>query len=91
MMTTKLRPTVRSAMQIALRTGVLKRCPHHWVYLRSEDPQALEHAFRLGNYLVSHFAKSVACYKGDRKRLANAILHCRDHAPHECSQCAARE
>jgi hypothetical protein len=87
MIRTRLKPTVRAAMQIALKTGVLRRCPHHWVYLRSNDPESLEHAFRLGNYLISHFAKNVACFKGDRKKLAEAILRCRDEADERCAFC----
>lgn len=87
MTTIRLKPTVRAAMQIALKTGVLRRCPHHWEYLRTNDADALEHAFRLGNYLISHFAKSVACFKGDRKKLAEAILRCRDEAEERCALC----
>ncbi|MFO0813035.1 MAG: hypothetical protein U0796_07440 [Gemmatales bacterium] len=84
---TRLKPTVRAAMQIALKTGVLTRCPHHWVYLRNTDDAALEHAFRLGNFLISHFAKSVACFKGDRRKLADAILRCREDADTTCPLC----
>ncbi len=83
----KLPTQQRAAMQIAIKTGVVRRCPLHWYYINAMDDTAIEHAYRLGNYLISHLAKSVACYKGDRQKLFKAILKCRDDAAIVCPHC----
>ena len=75
-------------MQIALKTGLLKVCTNHWVYVKSLNKDALEHAFRLGNYLISRFARSVNCFKGNRKLMADTLVKCRDKAPAFCPKCA---
>jgi hypothetical protein len=85
-----IRPTQRAAMQIALKTGLLKQCTSHWVYFKTLNADAMEHAFRLGNYLISRFARSVKCFKGDRKLLAETIVKCCDNAPTCCPKCAGR-
>lgn len=86
-----IRPTQRAAMKIALKTGLLRQCTRHWVYLRSKNTNALEHAFRLGNYLISHFARSVACFKGNRQLMTDTILKCSDQAPTHCPHCAGEQ
>ena len=78
----------RAALQIAVKTGVLRRCKYHWYYLNAMNDDALEHAFRLGNFLISRMAKPVRCFKGNRQRLAQAILRCRDKAGTICPHCA---
>lgn len=87
-MKTTIRPTQRAAMRIALKTGLLRQCVHHWVYFKSNNPDALEHAIRLGNYLISHFSRLVKSFKGDRKRLSDAIVKCWREAPTHCPHCA---
>jgi hypothetical protein len=87
MLKTRLAPTQRAAMYIALKAGALQQCVRHWVYFRSRKADSMEHAYRLGNYLISHFAKSVISFKGDRKRMADAINTCLAKAPLCCSQC----
>lgn len=86
----KLRPTQRAAMQIALKAGLLKQCTQHWVYLKSRNADTLEHAFRLGNYLISHFARSVACFKGDRKLMTDSIVKCCNEGLEYCPKCLAQ-
>ncbi|MFT3880092.1 MAG: hypothetical protein QM703_10590 [Gemmatales bacterium] len=86
----KLRPTKRAAMQIAIKAGLLKPCTQHWVYLKSRQADALEHAFRLGNYLISHFARSVACFKGNRKLMTDTLVKCRNEGLDYCPQCQAQ-
>lgn len=86
-MKTAIRPTQRAAMKIALKAGLLRQCVKHWVYLKSMNSDALEHAIRLGNYLISHFSRSVACFKGDRKLMADTLVKCRDKALLQCPQC----
>lgn len=83
-----LRPTQRAAMQIALKTGLIQPCTRHWVYLKTLNSDALEHACKLGNYLISHFARSVACFKGNRQLLMDTIVRCRENAADRCPQCA---
>ena len=80
--------TQRAAMQIALKTGLLKVCTNHWVYVKSLNSDAQEHAFRLGNYLISRFARSVKCFKGNRKLMTETIVKCCDKAPVFCPKCA---
>lgn len=80
-------PTQRAALYIALKAGVLQQCTRHWVYFRSRKANALDHAYRLGNYLISHFAKAVACYKGNRQLMTDAINKCHQKAPECCEQC----
>ena len=87
-MRTTLRPTQRAAMRIALKTGLIRQCTQHWVYFKSMNTDALEHAMRLGNYLISHFARSVKCFKGDRKLMADSIVKCRNEAAACCPHCA---
>lgn len=87
-MRTTLRPTQRAAMQIALKTGLLHKCANHWVYLKSRNADALEHAIRLGNYLISHLSRKVACFKGNRKLMVDTIVKCRDQAPACCPMCS---
>jgi len=84
----KRQTPARAALQIAVKTGLLRRCPSHWYYVDTQDKDALEHAFRLGNYLISHFAKQVACFKGDRQELADAILRCQKRAGTTCPLCS---
>lgn len=86
----KLQPIQRAAMRIALKAGLLKPCTKHWVYLKSSQADALEHAFRLGNYLISHFARSVACFKGNRKMMTEALMKCRNEGLDYCPQCQAQ-
>lgn len=88
MIKVKLRPQARAALQIAIKTGVLVRCPRHGTYVDSLRDDALQHAYRLGNYLITHFARSVACFKGDRQQLAEAIQQCRRKAGAICPHCA---
>jgi hypothetical protein len=88
MLKTRLAPAQRAAMYIALKAGALKQCVRHWVYFRSRKVDSQVHAYRLGNYLISHFAKSVKTFKGDRKRMADAINTCLNEAPVCCLQCA---
>ena len=83
-----MRTTQRAAMQIALKTGLLKVCTNHWVYVKTLNKDALEHAFRLGNYLISRFARSVKCFKGNRKLMADTLVKCCDNAPEFCPKCA---
>lgn len=82
-------PIQRAALYIAFKAGVLQQCTRHWVYFRSQNSNALEHAYRLGNYLISHFARVVKAFKGDRKRMTDAINQCHQKAPHCCEQCMA--
>ncbi len=90
MLKSKLAPTQRAAMYIALKGGALQQCVKHWVYFRSRKADSLEHAYRLGNYLISHFAKVVKAFKGDRKRMTDAINTCLAKAPFCCPQCATQ-
>lgn len=87
-MRTRIAPTQRAAMSIALRAGALRQCFKHWVYYRSSKPDVMDHAYRLGNYLISHYAKSVACFKGDRRLMADAVNRCMEDAPVTCQLCA---
>lgn len=86
-MKTTLKPAQRAVMKIALKTGLLRKCPHHWVYLQSHDADSLQHAIRLGNYLISRMARTVACFKGDRKRMIHELMKCKEEAPLHCAEC----
>ncbi|HMO35113.1 MAG TPA: hypothetical protein PKA06_03645 [Gemmatales bacterium] len=86
-MKTRLSPAQRAALTIAVKTGVVEQCPAHWVYYRSHRARPLEHAYRLGNYLISRLAKLVRCFQGDRQKLMHAIKLCLKDLPATCLHC----
>jgi hypothetical protein len=76
-----------SAILVALRTGLLKKCPIHGeVY----DPGQHDYqgAFMVASYLINQGDPLVAPFKDDRSQLTDLLKSiCKSHAA-SCPQCS---
>jgi hypothetical protein len=79
-------PFRAAAVQVALRSGLLKKCPiHDEVY----DPGQHDHqgAFMLAAYLVNQSHPLVSAFGDDRTRLIELLRSICGTYPSVCPQC----
>lgn len=79
------------AYEIAVRVGLLEKCPDHGNYIDPLNDGALEDAYKLANSLISSDDPLVAGFHGNRRKLTDILKNIRSSAGFSCSGCDARE